>query len=105
MSTARRTATTAALTALVTAGGLLLTAPAFAEPGRQAPAGPRGMMNGPAMEKMMASQGDRGMSAMMQTPAMKRMHAQMSGPAGMMPMPAGMMPMPAMPAQPGGTGS
>lgn len=36
------------------------------------------MMDGPAMERMMASQGQEGMRRMMQTPAMQRMHAEMT---------------------------
>lgn len=78
MNAARRTATTTALTALLAATGLVLVAPASADPGRAVPAPHR--MDGRAMEQMMASQGEQGMANMMQrSPAMQRMHAQMMG--------------------------
>lgn len=76
MTAVRRTVTTAALTALVAAAGLVSVAPASAAPGKARPA-PH-VMDGRAMQQMMASQGDRGMAAMMErSPAMQRMHAQM----------------------------
>ena len=78
MTAARRTAMTAALTALAASAGLVLVAPASADPGRGVPAPHR--MDGRAMEQMMASQGEEGMAAMMQrSPAMQRMHTQMMG--------------------------